>query len=246
MTEISAPNSKTQASVFDRPLDMTVHALPAASTSTLQSVPTLWHGRWRMLAVLLVCAMPVIASYFTYFVVRPDGRRNFGELIEPQRPMPLLASQQLDGHAGNLRQLKGQWLLVSVAGATCTDACQKQLYLQRQLRQALGKDKERLDWVWLVNDTEAVPAALLPALRDATVLRVAQQPLADWLVPAPGQTIADHLYVIDPMGNWMLRFPAGLDLANASKAKKDLDRLLRASAFWDRAGREDEKNDGVR
>ena len=41
-----------------------------------------------MLLVLLVCAAPVIASYFTYYVVRPEGRRNYGELIEPQRPFP--------------------------------------------------------------------------------------------------------------------------------------------------------------
>jgi hypothetical protein len=44
-----------------------------------------------MLAVLLVCAAPVIASYFTYYVVRPEGRRNYGELIDPQRPLPAWA-----------------------------------------------------------------------------------------------------------------------------------------------------------
>jgi hypothetical protein len=49
--------------------------------------------------------------------------------------------------------------------------------------------------------------------------------------------VQDHLYVVDPMGNWMMRFAPGIDLASASQAKKDLDRLLRASAFWDTAGR---------
>jgi hypothetical protein len=46
------------------------------------------------------------------------------------------------------------------------------------------------------------------------------------------------LYVVDPIGNWMMRFPAGMDRATASRAKRDLERLLRASAFWDKAGRE--------
>jgi hypothetical protein len=49
--------------------------------------------------------------------------------------------------------------------------------------------------------------------------------------------VEDHLYVIDPMGHFMMRFPAHMDVAGASKAKKDLDRLMRASASWDQAGR---------
>jgi len=218
----------------DQPLHMAVHSLPAP----VQVQPSQQPGRWKMLLLLLICALPVLASYFTYFVVRPDGRRNFGELINPQRSVPDLAAITLQGQATNLRQLKGQWLLVSVAGGACDSACQQHLYLQRQMREALGKDKDRLDWVWLVADTTAPSDTLLPALTGATVLRVAPAPLADWLTPAPGQALADHLYVVDPMGNWMMRFPAALDLAGASKAKKDLNQLLRASAFWDRAGRE--------
>jgi hypothetical protein len=52
-----------------------------------------------------------------------------------------------------------------------------------------------------------------------------------------GHQIDDHLYLVDPLGNWMMRFPAGLDLQSAAKAKRDLDRLLRASVSWDKAGR---------
>jgi len=39
------------------------------------------------------------------------------------------------------------------------------------------------------------------------------------------------------MGHWMMRFPAGLDKAGAGRAKRDLERLMRASASWDQAGR---------
>jgi hypothetical protein len=39
------------------------------------------------------------------------------------------------------------------------------------------------------------------------------------------------------MGHYMMRFPPNMDVANASKAKKDLERLLRASASWDKSGR---------
>jgi hypothetical protein len=40
------------------------------------------------------------------------------------------------------------------------------------------------------------------------------------------------------MGNWMMRFPPDLDLQSAAKVKRDLERVLRACASWDRAGRE--------
>ena len=195
------------------------------------------HGRLKMLGVLLVCAAPVIASYFTYYVIRPEGRKNYGELIEPQRPMPAMAATTLEGGAGALVDLKGQWLLVSVADSQCDTDCQKHLYLQRQLRESLGKEKDRLDWVWLVTDDVPVAAALQPGLGKATVLRVPEAAVGGWLAPATGQQMADHLYVVDPQGNWMMRFPPALDAEGFAKAKRDLERLLRASSSWDDAGR---------
>lgn len=194
-------------------------------------------GRWKMLAVLLVCAAPVIASYFTYYVIRPEGRRNYGTLIEPQRPLPSVMGTTLDGRSVALPTLKGQWLLVSVAPAACDTACEKHLYLQRQLREGLGKDKERLDWVWLIPDTGAVRPQLAPALAQATVLRVDGAALSQWLAPAAGGQLHEHLYVVDPMGHWMMRFPAGQDVGTAPKVRKDLERLMRGSASWDKPGR---------
>ena len=133
--------------------------------------------------------------------------------------------------------LKDQWLLINVAGGACDAVCQQHLYFQRQLRESLGREKERVDWVWLVNDDVPTPAALEPALKGATVLRVSPSDLAQWLEAAPGQRLADHLYLVDPMGNWMMRFPAAMDAAGAAKAKVDLERLLRASSSWDNEGR---------
>jgi hypothetical protein len=211
-----------------------------------------------MLAVLLVCAAPVIASYLTYYVIRPESRRSHGELIEPQRPLPSIAATALDGRTVMLPSLKGQWLLVSVAGGACDAACEQQLFIQRQLREGLGKDKDRVDWVWLVDDAQPVRESLRPALSQATVLRVDPAQLAQWLAPAPGRRLSEHLYLIDPMGNWMMRFPAvnqpeqreresaqpapgllkGIDTAAAAKTKRDVERVLRASASWDLPGRQ--------
>ena len=217
----------------DKPLGLTVHTLPLPS----EQGPSSTAGRWKMIAVLLVCAAPVIASYFTYYVIRPEGRRNYGELVSPQRPLPTMATLDLNGTPGDLTALRNQWLLISVAGADCDAPCQQRLYFQRQLRESLGKEKVRVDWVWLVTDTAAVDARLKPALAGATVRRVPSEALMQWLPPDAGQRAEDHVYVVDPLGNLMMRFPANMDAAGAARAKRDLDRLLRASASWDKEGR---------
>ena len=217
----------------EEPLNLTVHAMPVPGAGEMRNAS----GRWKMVLVLLVCAAPVVASYFTYYVIRPEGRRNYGELIEPQRPLPSLQTIAPDGKEVALTALKGQWLLISVAGAACDAGCQQRLYFQRQLREALGKEKDRLDWVWLVNDKAAIDNRLLPALSTATVLRVPADGLVRWLPPAEGKSLEDHLYLIDPLGNLMMRFPAHMDATGAARVKRDLDRLLRASASWDKEGR---------
>ena len=237
----ASPEARTggrHAAPRDEPLGLTVHNLPPAGDA-LATLQRSRRGRWQMLALLLVCAAPVIASYFTYYVVRPEGRRAFGELIEPQRPLPgALAAVSPDGAPHRLDELRGQWLLVSAAGGACDAGCRSNLYLQRQLRESMGRDKDRMDWVWLVTDDAPLPADVARAAAQATVLRVPQQDVQQWLQPAAGHALAEHLYVVDPQGNWMMRFPAQLDRDGAARAKRDLERLLRASAGWDKPGRE--------
>ena len=229
--------SEPHRSETDHPLGLTVYDLPSPSEVLQSDARRTAMGRLRMLLVLLVCAAPVVASYFTYYVVRPDGRRNFGDLIEPSRALPAVLGLSLTGQSVSLPDLKGQWLLVSVAGGGCDEDCQRNLYLQRQLLTSLGKDRPRTEWVWLIDDQQGVPAVLLPGLKEATVLRVDAQQLQQWLAPAPGHALREHLYVVDPYGQWMMRFPAKLSTEGALKAKRDMERLLRASASWDEAGR---------
>jgi hypothetical protein len=214
-----------------------VHSLPTPQEVLDGNPRRTVSGRWKMLAVMLVCAAPVVASYLTFYVIRPEGRSVFGELIQPARPVPDQIAMGLDGKPLNLQSLKGQWLLVSASPSACDAACEKHLYLQRQLRESLGREKDRVDWVWLVTDDAPIREDLRAALKGATVLRLGELQVAQWLSPAVGHLLSEHLYVVDPMGNWMLRFPAQLDVAGAAKAKRDVERLLRASASWDEAGR---------
>ena len=235
----SAPAASATPRVPE-PLGMTVHSLhaPHLDDSVESDDPKRRRsGRWKMLLVLLMCAAPVIASYFTYFVIRPEGRTNYGTLILPTRSMPALALSTLDGAPVAAASLRGQWLLVVVGPSACGDACQKQLFIQRQLREMLGRERDRLDKVWLVTDGGAVAEPLRAALQagePTQVLRADAAALAQWLQPEAGGPLAAHLYVVDPMGEWMMRMPANPE---PSRVKRDLDKLLRASSFWDTPGR---------
>ncbi|MGA1327233.1 MAG: SCO family protein [Rubrivivax sp.] len=218
------------------PVGLTVHQLPPLTPEALKR-RTL-SGRVKMLLVLLACAAPVIASYFTYYVIRPDGRTNYGTLLQPGAPIPpALNLRTVQGAPVAPESLKGQWLLVVVDEGACDADCEKRLFMQRQLREMLGRESDRLDKVWLVTGSTVPRPELIAALAQGvppTVLRVAEDDLKAWLQPEPGQALRSHLYVVDPMGVWMMRMPADPE---PNRVKRDLDRLLRASSSWDRAGR---------
>jgi hypothetical protein len=234
---MSGSNFSTPGSVATpaEGLSFTVHSMPAPVLGDERRTRT---GRFKMLAILAVCAAPVVASYLTYFVIRPEGRSNYGELIEPQRALPAdLPLVDLHGAPVKAAALKGQWLLIAVGGGACDAGCEKSLYVQRQVREALGRDRERLDKVWLVTDAQPVRPEVLNAISMGTpahVLRVPSDALAQWLAPTAGQSLERHLYIVDPMGHWMMRFPSD---PQPAKLKRDIEKLLRASASWDLPGR---------
>jgi hypothetical protein len=213
----------------------TVHSMPELDAASRRTAS----GRLKMLLVLLVCAAPVIASYLAYFVIRPGARSNYGELIVPPRPLPSsLHLADLQGRPVRGDTLKGQWLLVVVSGGGCDAVCERHLWIQRQLRETVGRDSERVDKVWLIDDAAAARPETLQAVRSgtapATVLRGSAAELADWLRPAPGVRLEEQMVIVDPMGDWMMRVPRDPDLP---RLKRDLEKLLRASAGWDRPGR---------
>lgn len=238
---MSGSNSSAPGSgAAPEPLSFSVHSMPspALAEADIEAQRRTAAGRLRMLLVLAVCAAPVVASYFTYFVIRPEGRSNYATLVTPPRAMPAdLGLRTLAGEPVPSASLRDQWLMVVVADAACDATCEKNLYLQRQLRETLGREKERVDKVWLVPDGGTPRPEVMQAISTgspAAVLRVPRDKLAAWLEPGAGQSLSQHLYLVDPMGQWMLRAPPNPDPA---KLKRDLERLLRASASWDQPGR---------
>ncbi len=214
----------------ESPVGLTVHSL---ATPELDGRRRTTVGRWKMLAVLAVCAAPVVASYFTYFVIKPQGRTNYSPLITPPRPMPELPLADVSGQAVAAQSLRGQWLLVVVADGACDARCEKNLVLVRQLRETLGREKDRVDKIWFVTD-RVVPGEALRQASGAVPYLVPREALAAWLAPDAGQPLAGHVYVVDPMGQWMMRAPVDPD---PPRLKRDVERLLRASSSWDQPGR---------
>ena len=224
----------SSVNVSDDLLQFSVYSVPQPG-SALPARTRL--GRWKMLLIMVICAAPVVTSYLTYYVIRPQGRTNYGSLIQPTRSLPDLQSlplRALDGQPFDPARLKQQWLFITVASGACDALCEQQLYLQRQIRESLGKDKERVDRVLLISDEQPMRPELSKGLEGATVLRVPSEALGRWLAPEAGHTLAEHWYVVDPMGQWMMRFPAK---AEPRAVQKDWNKLLRASAGWDEAGR---------
>ena len=221
--------------IEDEPLGLVVHSLPSPQEAASERAVV--NGRWKLLAIMLVCSLPVIAAYFAYFVVRPQGKGALGELIQPVRPVGALQATSLDGKPVALESLKRQWLLVSPMLSGCDAPCQQRLFLHHQLRETLNKDRDRVDWIVLLADGQTPPDSLQTLLKDATVLRVQASVFEQWLAPATGKPTDGHIYVVDPLGNTMMRFPASFDGASAAKARRDLDRLLKASINWDPPGR---------
>jgi hypothetical protein len=187
-------------------------------------------GRWMLLLIALICAAPVIGSYFAYYVVKPTGgTTSYGTLVEPQRPIPdALVVTGEDGKPVKLASLRGRWLLVSVDGSACDKACVTKLYFMRQIRATQGPERERVVEVWLRTDAANVPDVVEKAYPDTKKLIVDPASLAAWLPVDAGTTLTDHLFVVDPNGNLMMRFPKD---PNPSKIKSDITKLLKWSSI---------------
>ncbi len=180
-------------------------------------------SRASLWLILALCVVPVAASYFFYFFAPPARHTNYGELIEAP-PLPNAQLRLVDGAPFELGQLRGKWVLLMVDAADCKEACQRKLITLRQLRLTQGKDMDRIERAWLISDDAAVTANVEADYRGTWLIRAAATDVIKRL-PAPDAPAA-HIYVIDPLGNIVLRYPHD---AEPARMIKDLTRLLRTS-----------------
>ena len=175
------------------------------------SADTLKRGRLKLAALGLFFCAPFALAWLAWWLDwAPGSTANYGELIAPPRPLS----------GAPLEALRGKWVLVSFDAAGCDAYCEKKLYFMRQVRRAQGKDQDRVERLWVVTDARRPPAKLLGAIEGTRIEPAAGIGAA---FPAAG-AITDHIYVIDPLGNLMMRYPRDPD---PSRMLKDLQRLLK-------------------
>ena len=186
-------------------------------------------GRLQMLFLLLACAAPVIASYFAYYVLKPEGgKTNFGTLVQPVQDV---------NPAWFDIPFNGKWtLLVARPAGECTiknESCLEALFLMRQLRIAVGRESSRVQLVWVNTDGKAVDPEVLLAYDQKTagfqILSLPADPklkseFDTWLNrDGAGQKIQ----LIDPSPAKMMVFPVTNSPKEFGSIKKDLEKLLR-------------------
>ena len=182
-------------------------------------------SRISLWLMALLCIAPVAASYYVFYFAAPGRHVNYGELTET-RPLPATRLQLADGSDFTIERLHGKWLLLMADAGACNADCRSKLFALRQLRLTQGKDMTRIERVWLITD-DTVPSAETVAPFEGTwLVRAAGSEL---LKALPAQrTPADHIYVVDPLGNLVLRYARDAD---PSRIIKDLTRLLKTSGI---------------
>jgi hypothetical protein len=170
-------------------------------------------GRIKLLALAAFFMLPVAAGYLAYSWWIPDQGSNYGELLPPRA---------LDDAV--IAALKGKWVLVQFDSGACGAYCEQKHYFMRQVRKAQGRDQTRVERLWLVTDTAAPRKGLLEAISGTRIEQGAARRLAEQFA-APGEAV-NHIYIVDPLGNLMMRFPRDPD---PRRMLKDLQRLLKTS-----------------
>jgi hypothetical protein len=174
-------------------------------------------GRIKLALLGAFFVLPVAASWLIWWLdLAPGAAANYGTLLQPQRVA-------LPG-AG---EVKGKWVLIQFDSGACGADCEKKLYFMRQVRRAMGREMQRVTRLWLLTDNVQPSARLLEAIEGTVVAPRGGIDAANGAFPADG-SVTDHIYLVDPLGNLMMRFPRDPDPA---RVIKDLQRLLRASSF---------------
>jgi cytochrome oxidase Cu insertion factor (SCO1/SenC/PrrC family) len=180
-------------------------------------------ARRTLVLIAVVAIAPFVLAWAAYLFWKPDHYMNHGKLIDPRR-LPAAPLAARDGTPFRLDAHRGKWVLIHADSGACADSCRKQLYYMRQVRLAQGANQDRIDRVWLLTDDRQPPVDIAPLYEGVEVVRASGSALLAAL-PAD-RDVSDHVYLVDPLGNLMLRFPRDPD---PKGMVKDLQRLLKVS-----------------
>ncbi|MPZ43909.1 MAG: hypothetical protein GEV05_10970 [Betaproteobacteria bacterium] len=178
----------------------------------------------KLLGIGALALLPVVGSYLLYWFWVPEDHTNYGTLIEA-RPLPHAPLTLVGGKPFNLQQLRGRWLLVVIDSGACSPDCEKKLWMIRQVRQAQGEELRRVERVWLIHDSRTPDARLGQDYAGTWFVEAQAEPILELF--GPQGTRRNHIYLVDPLGNVMMRFPENPE---PRRIIRDLGRLLKYSS----------------
>lgn len=191
-------------------------------------------GRLKVLALLGVFLAPVALAYLLFNMGwRPDSTVNYGDLVVPARPIGDVRLQTLAGRPLKFSALRGNWTLVYFGPAECPSVCEKNLYKMQQVQLAQGREAHRVQRLFVVTGSQALDV-MRYKIKDYPGTRLATGPsdvVRAWrrqftATRDESGAAPDRVFLVDPLGNLVLSYPADAD---ASGMRKDLVRLLRVS-----------------
>ncbi|HXZ50128.1 MAG TPA: hypothetical protein VEG27_14000 [Usitatibacter sp.] len=177
--------------------------------------------RTKLALIAALFAAPIVASTLVYLFGHPAATANHGELLLPPATVSAGEFTLASGKPFSFAELRGRWILATSDSGACGTSCGAKLLAMRQVRLALGRDAERVARVLVVDDGRVPDAAVL-APYEGTEAVVA--PKGSSLAAGAGDR--EHVYLVDPHGNVMMRWGAADDPRGMIK---DLERLLKAS-----------------
>jgi cytochrome oxidase Cu insertion factor (SCO1/SenC/PrrC family) len=191
-------------------------------------------SRRKLLLLASLFVLPILVAYVLYYSGwRPEAVHPHGELVQPARPVADAALILLDGKPIRFSEVRGKWTLVTFSAAECLKPCERNLTKMRQVIAAQGKEAERVQSLLVVTDGKALDW-LRYAIQDYPGMRVVTGPadsvhaLARQFTLPAGNPLdnLNRVYLVDPLGNFMMSYPADAD---PTGMRKDLARLLRIS-----------------
>lgn len=179
--------------------------------------------RQKLLAIMALLLVPVVISYALHYSDYRPGTINYGELIDME-DFKGDAVNQVDNTIFRPRDIHGKWTMIMVDSGNCNEYCDQKLYKMRQVRLVQNKEMHRVKRLWLIDDNVAIDPSLLEKYEGTIFVNAKDSELLESLKPTESQRL--HIYLVDPIGNVMMRFPENAD---PSEMVEDLKRLLHVS-----------------
>jgi len=190
-----------------------------------------------LIILVLVFALPPLASWVLYLNPQwlPAGRSNQGMLLQPPRSVDGIRLFSPQGEQLIWTDLNDKWTLVVIGRGECTGDCMERLFQVRQIRRALGAQRQRVERLLILLPQTGRPEAVLPPLEGHEGMRVGVVRAEDAagveaLFDVRDLSTDGRIFLIDPRR--MLMMEHDTDVTTSKEILKDLERLLKASENW--------------